>query len=207
VSDGAFRKALERAAPEYGLHPDSAVLVRFEAHYRLLTVWNRKLNLTRVIEPEDAARFHFLESAMLTGLVAPPAGRLVDIGSGAGFPGLAMASVWDSIPTVLVEPIGKRCVFLKEAVRATGLGGVTVENARFDAASIRPGDLVVTRALDNLSGLLDPIVSSAAAQIALFTDPEMIERARRLAPERTCVAHAIPGTTQRMIGVLTKQDR
>ncbi|HQR40649.1 MAG TPA: 16S rRNA (guanine(527)-N(7))-methyltransferase RsmG, partial [Blastocatellia bacterium] len=130
MSVATFRDAVERFAPDYGLTLDSSVVDRFEAHYELLVRWNRRLNLTRITAPEEAARRHFLESAFLTTLVDEPV-SVVDVGSGAGFPGLPLACVWSAAEVTLVEPLANRCVFLKEVVRLVGVTNVRVVQAKF----------------------------------------------------------------------------
>lgn len=191
-------------APDFGLTIDPEVLDRFCRHFDLLRTWNRKLNLTRVIAPADAARFHFLESAFLTTVVRGSdvsACRIVDVGSGAGFPGIPLACMWLDSEFVLVEPNEKRAVFLKEAVRRLELTKVTVEIRRYDAERVRSSDFLVSRALEGLEQLLDSIVLSPAEYIALFTTSDVLSRARGLSG-RTATEVAIPGTLNRRIGVL-----
>lgn len=191
-------------APDFGLTIDPEVLDRFCRHFDLLRTWNRKLNLTRVFAPAEAARFHFLESAFLTTVVRGSdvsACRIVDVGSGAGFPGIPLACMWLDSEFVLVEPNEKRAVFLKEAVRRLELTRVTVEIRRYDAERVRSSDFLVSRALEGLEQLLDPIVRSPAEYIALFTTSDVLSRARGLS-RRTVTEVAIPGTSNRRIGVL-----
>jgi len=204
VSDSEFQDAIASMAPDFGLTIDPEVLDRFCRHFDLLRTWNRKLNLTRVIAPADAARFHFLESAFLTTVVRGSdvsACRIVDVGSGAGFPGIPLACMWLDSEFVLVEPNEKRAVFLKEAVRRLELTKVTVEIRRYDAERVRSSDFLVSRALEGLEQLLDSIVLSPAEYIALFTTSDVLSRARGLSG-RTATEVAIPGTLNRRIGVL-----
>lgn len=204
MSDSEFQDAIASMAPDFGLTIDPEVLDRFCRHFDLLRTWNRKLNLTRVIAPADAARFHFLESAFLTTVVRGSdvsACRIVDVGSGAGFPGIPLACMWLDSEFVLVEPNEKRAVFLKEAVRRLELTRVTVEIRRYDAERVRSSDFLVSRALEGLEQLLDPIVRSPAEYIALFTTSDVLSRARGLS-RRTVTEVAIPGTSNRRIGVL-----
>lgn len=204
MSDSEFQDAIASMAPDFGLTIDPEVLDRFCRHFDLLRTWNRKLNLTRVIAPADAARFHFLESAFLTTVVRGSdvsACRIVDVGSGAGFPGIPLACMWLDSEFVLVEPNEKRAVFLKEAVRRLELTKVTVEIRRYDAERVRSSDFLVSRALEGLEQLLDSIVLSPAEYIALFTTSDVLSRARGLSG-RTATEVAIPGTLNRRIGVL-----
>ncbi len=186
---------------------DDRVVDQFNEHYELLVAWNRKLNLTRIVEPAEAARFHFLESAFLSTVATSPAsegGRVVDVGSGAGFPGLPLACVWNDCEVVLVEPSGKRAVFLKEAIRKLGLRSVTVLNQRFSAELMREADVLVTRALDGLERELKAIVTSRASSVALYTDPTILEFAQRISNDRVATIFEIPGSTNRRIGLLSR---
>lgn len=186
---------------------DDRVADQFNEHYELLVAWNRKLNLTRIVEPEEAARFHFLESAFLSTFVKSPAeegGRLVDVGSGAGFPGLPLACVWKDCEVVLIEPSGKRTVFLKEAIRKLGLRKVSVLNQRFSADLMRGADVLVTRALDGLERELETILNCRASIVGLYTDPTILEHAKRLSGDREVTIREIPCSKNRRIGVLTR---
>lgn len=209
MAESAFRLAIASEAPSFGVKLDSGVVEQFCSHYKLLVTWNRKLNLTRIVEPSEAARFHFLESAFLSTLIASPAakgGRVVDVGSGAGFPGLPLACVWKDCEVVLVEPSGKRAVFLKEAIRKLGLRSVKVLNERFSADLIARSDVLVTRALDGLEKELEAIVTSRASTVALYTDPTILELAQRLSEDRETTITEIPGSKNRRIGLLSRRD-
>lgn len=208
VVESPFRSAIAAQAASFGLKLDQRVVNQFSDHYELLLVWNRKLNLTRIVEPEEAARFHFLESAFLSTIATSPAnegGRVVDVGSGAGFPGLPLACVWSDCEVVLVEPSGKRAVFLKEAIRKLGLRRVTVVNQRFSAELMRKADVLVTRALDGLERELEAIVTCRASSVALYTDPTMLELAQQLSEDRMAEIFEIPGSTNRRVGLLSRR--
>lgn len=202
--------AIAAGASNFGLKLDPSVVDQFSEHYELLVAWNRKLNLTRIVEPDEAARFHFLESAYLSTLIASPAaaeGRIVDVGSGAGFPGLPLACVWKDCEVVLVEPSAKRAVFLKEAIRKLGLRSVAVLNKRFSPDLMKGSDVLVTRALDGLEKELKAIVTSSASIVVLYTDPTMLELAQRFSGEREAAIFEIPGSNNRRIGLLSRHSR
>ncbi len=119
------------------------------AHAELLLRWNRVHNLTRLEEPREVARRHWADS--LAGLVAfesaaPELGRvIVDVGSGAGFPGIPAALLWPDRDIVLVEAARKRASFLQRVARELGLQNVRVENGRLeDVAAAADG--VISRA-------------------------------------------------------------
>ena len=210
MAETEFRAALASEAQFFGLTLDDWTVQRFQDHFDLLVAWNRKLNLTRIVDPREAARFHFLESALLSKVMPKPeahGARVIDIGSGAGFPGLPAACLWPDCEFVLVEPNGKRAVFLKEVIRKLGLPRVSVRIARFSADEVVETDVLVTRALEGLETTLASIVGSLAETVVLFTDPAMLGRAQELARDRVMEIVEIPGSENRRIGVLTRHGR
>jgi 16S rRNA (guanine527-N7)-methyltransferase len=119
-----------RALAPYGLQPSAALADAIRAYVELLLSWNRKVNLTAVVNPEEILRRHFGES--MFGAVAVPIshGRLVDVGSGAGFPGLAVKMASPDLEVTLVEANLKKAAFLGEVVRRIGLAGITIVTKR-----------------------------------------------------------------------------
>ena len=111
-----FKSLLELEFSPYGaLTPEQLTLL--EEHYRLLLRWNQKINLTRITGLRDAVRYHYCESLYLAKRL--PAGplRIVDIGSGAGFPGIPVAIYRPECSVDLVESHQRKAVFLREAAR------------------------------------------------------------------------------------------
>ena len=123
-----------------------ASLERMQTHAELLARWNARVNLTAVTEPDEVAEKHFLDSlALLPHVAQEPS--LMDIGSGAGFPGLVVASALPTLRVTLVEPSRKRVTFLREAVRTLGLGAVTILPSKLeDIGEHEPPHAVVSRA-------------------------------------------------------------
>ena len=111
-----FKSLLELEFSPYGAL-SSAQLELLEEHYRLLLRWNQKINLTRITCLQDAVWYHYCESLYLaTRLPAGPL-RIVDIGSGAGFPGIPVAICRPESSIDLVESHKRKAVFLGEAAR------------------------------------------------------------------------------------------
>jgi len=100
-------------------------------YLELLLRWNRSSNLTAVRTPEECVTRHFGESLYLTRQVALRGSNL-DIGSGAGFPGLALKIALPNLATTLLEPVGKKRAFLKEVVRACQMESVEVRPERLE---------------------------------------------------------------------------
>ena len=111
-----FKSLLTLEFSQYGaLNPQQ--LTRLEEHYRLLLRWNQKMNLTRITSLQDAVRYHYCESLYLATRLPDVPLRIVDIGSGAGFPGIPLAIYRPLCAVDLVESHQRKAVFLREAAR------------------------------------------------------------------------------------------
>lgn len=143
--------------------------IRLEQYLAHLQDWQEQMNLvSRATLPHAWAR-HFEDSLQLLPLIPDTARTLVDIGSGAGFPGLVIAICRPEIQVHLVESIGKKCRFLEFVSRETN-AGATIHNARIDFVSRETNlvpDIVTARALANLTALLDHCAPWIAANPAL----------------------------------------
>lgn len=124
-------------------------LVQLQGHLDLLYVWNRKINLTAIRDPKEAAGRHIAESLFLASRVPEGACSVCDLGSGGGFPGIPVAIARPEATVTLVESDVRKSVFLREAARS--LPNCRVTTARFEDLS-GLFDVVVTRAV-NLGGV------------------------------------------------------
>ena len=120
----------ELLAP-FGLDLSASQVGQVLAYLDLLLRWNQKINLTAIRDAETSVTRHFGESLFLAGH-AELRGTLVDIGSGAGFPGLALKIAFSQLAVTLLEPVAKKRAFLKEAARVCGFGGVEVRPERLE---------------------------------------------------------------------------
>ncbi|MEZ4770105.1 MAG: 16S rRNA (guanine(527)-N(7))-methyltransferase RsmG [Caldilineales bacterium] len=161
---------LQEGALELGVSLDAGQLARFDTYLALLQDWNQRMSLTTITDSDEVVTKHFLDS--LSCLLALPAIdrqpvqqwlqrplRAVDVGAGAGFPGLPLKIAWPALRLTLVETTGKKCLFLEQVVADLGLQHVTVVNERaedFGQGSQRASfDLAVARALSRLPTLLE----------------------------------------------------
>ena len=111
-----------------------AQLTQFERYLALLLDWNERLNLTAVRDPAQIEVRHFLDSLSCALLTGGLNGRsLIDIGSGAGFPGLPLKLLYPDLKLTLVESVAKKTTFLQTVVADLGLSGVTVLAERAEA--------------------------------------------------------------------------
>ena len=135
-------------------------LARLEAYRALLVDWSRRINLVAGSTLDDAWRRHFLDSAQLLPLVPRGAQSLIDLGSGAGFPGLVLA-ILGVAQVELVEADARKCAFLREAARVAE-APVRIHNSRIESLAPRPFDVVTARGcapLDRLLVMAQPFVA------------------------------------------------
>ncbi len=121
-----------------------AVQARLAQHWQLVCAWGERLNLTAITDPEVAAWLHYRDA--LAALAVLPTGPIVDLGSGAGFPGVPLAMVDPERAVTLVEPRRKRASFLRTVVARLALERVTVLEARAAATPDRLYAAALTRA-------------------------------------------------------------
>jgi 16S rRNA (guanine527-N7)-methyltransferase len=140
---------------------------RLALHLELLARWQRSINLVGGRSLEDPWRRHVLDSAQLRPLVPPHAADLVDLGSGAGFPGMVLA-ICGVRGVRLVESDGRKAQFLREVARTTGTA-VEIHHGRIESLSAWPADVITARALAPLVRLL-PLAErfSGPATIGLY---------------------------------------
>jgi 16S rRNA (guanine(527)-N(7))-methyltransferase RsmG len=138
-----FRELLVREFAPYGSLAAEQI-DGLEAHYNLLMQWNARLNLTRIESVEDAVRLHYCESLFAGSRLPLGPLRIVDVGSGAGFPGIPIAILRPECTVTLVESHQRKGVFLREASR--NLKNVVVVTDR--AENLKPEyDWLVSRAV------------------------------------------------------------
>jgi 16S rRNA (guanine527-N7)-methyltransferase len=138
-----------------GVDVSRETLTALEAYAGLLRKWQKAINLVSGATLDDLWRRHFLDSAQLVPFLPEGDGQMIDLGSGAGFPGLVLALL-SGRPTHLVESDQRKAAFLGEVARATGCAGrVQVHAARVEALKPWAAPVVTARALADLSQLLD----------------------------------------------------
>jgi len=158
MSEPRIRQLLEPFGLALGAEQSSQVL----SYLELLLRWNEKINLTSIRDPAECVRRHFGESLCLGGAVELR-GRLLDIGSGAGFPGLCLKILFPELSVTLLEPVAKKRAFLKEAARVCGMSRVDVRRERLEEFASSVGraeafDCATARAVGNFEGLI-PLAS------------------------------------------------
>lgn len=170
-------EAFERAA---GVSRETRI--RFEAYLDLLRRWQRRINLVGPRTLDDPWRRHFLDSAQLFPLLPGGNPRILDVGSGAGFPGLVLA-ILGAENVTLVDSDKRKCAFLREAARVTGTRvSIYAERIESLAGKIPAPDVITARAVAPLPLLLN--------RIKLFLKPNLIclfLKGRRAEEELTAI--------------------
>jgi 16S rRNA (guanine527-N7)-methyltransferase len=201
--------ALTRGVAQLGLELPAGAAERLLAYLELITKWNQVYNLTAIRDPQRMVVEHLLDSlAILPHLLAP---RLLDVGTGAGLPGVPLAIVRPAWRIVLLDSSHKRCSFLRQAAIELRLGNVEVACER--AESYRPAEpfaSVVSRAFSDTAHFARvalPLVARGGTMLAmkgLYPHEELAQ----LAPEvalKEVVALAVPGLdAQRHLVVMTE---
>ena len=196
---------LRKGLAELGLGDDAAPsLLRFG---ELLLEKNKVMNLTAITDPEDVASLHFLDSAALLTLADLKDKTVVDVGTGAGFPGMPLKILEPSIRMTLLDSLGKRITFLQEVCDNLKLTDVACVHARaeeFAAEHRGQFDFATSRAVANLSVLCElclPLVKTGGYFLAMKSvdsDAELkdAERAIRTLCGRVerSADYRIPGT-------------
>lgn len=150
-----FQDKLARRARRAGVTIAPELGTRLEAYYRLLAVWNTKINLTGLrlseFSPEALDRL-LIEPVVAARHIPLTAARMLDVGSGGGSPAIPLAMTVPRLRLMMVESKTRKAVFLREAIRGLNLTGADVATARFEELLARPDlheahDLVTVRAI------------------------------------------------------------
>lgn len=145
------RDLFARCVAPFGVEPTPEQADRLEIYARLLVEWNQKMNLTAITDPVGIAVKHFADSLTVAPLLPAGAFRLIDVGTGAGFPGVPLALLRPDCRLTLLDSLNKRLVFLEEVCRQLALP-VTLIHARAEEGGRRPDlreqyDVAVARAV------------------------------------------------------------
>lgn len=152
----SFAEILKKAAEEYGISLSDTQLQKFDRYQELLVEWNQKMNLTALTEPKDVAIKHMIDSVSVYDEKWFSEGMsVIDVGTGAGFPGLPLKILCPSLKVTLLDSLNKRVKFLETVVSELGLSDIVCVHARAEEAARQKQyrekfDAVVSRAVARL---------------------------------------------------------
>jgi len=148
---------IQRALSEFQLAANDEQVLQIQQYIAILLKWNEKVNLTAIRDPLEILYRHFCECMYASVAVPVENGRLADVGSGGGFPGLPLKIIRPDLQVFLVESNLKKVTFLAEVIRELGLRDAQVLVRRYEelGEELAPLDYVCSRALGEFPGFLD----------------------------------------------------
>jgi len=210
----AYREALADGARAVGIDLESQLADQLTVHHELVVRWAKRINLTTITDPKTAAEKHGLDSLLIAARFEPDdSATVVDVGSGAGFPGLVVALARPKLQVRLLEPIRKRASFLRVALAELGRPDVSVVEGKLLATAEAPWqvDALISRATIpplTFVGLAAPYLAIGGRLILTSgsgapTVAELADAAVDLEPVER-VYHELPGGDRRVLDELRR---
>ena len=176
-------ETIRRALHEFQITLSDEQVQRIQRYITILRHWNEKLNLTAIRAPLEILHRHFCESMYAAVTVPIDSGRLADIGSGPGFPGLPLKILRPDLELFLVESNIKKGTFLAEVLRELGLTNARVLISRYEelGEELAPLDFVCSRAVGEFGPFLEWAASDqlSAGRVILWIGGQDLEEARK----------------------------
>ena len=159
LTDEEFISTLIQECKKQNIELDESKAKALKEYKELLVEWNEKMNLTAITEDYEVIVKHFVDCLECTHLITNEK-KIIDVGTGAGFPGMPLAIYYPQIEFTLLDGLNKRLIFLEEVVNKLGLKNVKIVHARAEEAARNEEyfeffDAVVSRAVANLPVLLE----------------------------------------------------
>lgn len=154
------KEILKNAASEIGINLNDNQLDKFQKYYEILIEKNKVMNLTAITEVNDVVTKHFVDSISLINYFDLDNKKIIDVGTGAGFPGIPLAIILENTEFTLMDSLNKRINFLNEVIKLCDLNNVATIHSRAEDLGRNieyreKFDICVSRAVANLSTLLE----------------------------------------------------
>src|SRR5882762_10190820 len=196
-------ETIQRALGEFQIVVNDSQVVQIQQYMNTLRAWNEKINLTAIRDPLEVLNRHFCECMYAATAVPLKDGRLADVGSGGGFPGLPLKIIRPDLQVVLIESNVKKATFLAEVVRDLGLADARVLVSRYEelGEEITPLDFVCSRALGEFDKFLSWAGSKhvAAREVVLWAGGRDLEDIRKIHRWNWREPISIPHSLQRFL--------
>ncbi len=204
-----MKKLLDNAAKSINIILSDEQLDKFQKYYDILIETNKYMNLTAITEVEDVVQKHFIDSIALINYIDISDKSIIDVGTGAGFPGIPLAIVKEDAQFTLMDSLNKRIKFLNDVIEVCNLNNVNTVHSRAEDLGRNEDyreqfDICVSRAVANMSVLLEyciPFVKSKGEFISYKSDSvdEEVKQSQNAQKKLGCKLNAVekfvlPGT-------------
>lgn len=157
-----FEEEMSKKSKILGVRFSVEQIEQFYKYMNLLIEWNEKMNLTAITEPKEIILKHFIDSITILKYIDDNS-KLVDVGTGAGFPGVPLSIMNPTLKTTLVDSLNKRLIFLQEVVKELNLKNIEIVHARAEEFGQNKNyrekfDIATSRAVANLATLSEYLV-------------------------------------------------
>ncbi len=200
---------IRRALGEFQIAVSDSQVLQIQQYTRILLAWNEKINLTSIRDPLEILNRHFCECMYAASTVPVEHGRLADVGSGAGFPGLPLKIIRPELQVFLIESNVKKATFLAEVIRDLGLAGARVLVSRYEelAEEVAPLDFVCSRALGEFGPFLEWAHSEkvAAKQVILWIGARDLPEIQKIQSWEWREPIPVPHSLRRLLLVGTRR--
>jgi 16S rRNA (guanine527-N7)-methyltransferase len=201
---------IRRALGEFKIPVFDDQVLQIQQYIKILQTWNEKVNLTAIRDPLEILYRHFCESMYAAEAIPLKNGRLADVGSGGGFPGLPLKIMRPDLQVFLVESNIKKVTFLAEVIRELGLTSAQVLACRYEelGEEVAPLDYVCSRALGDYPAFLDWARSQqiAAKQVILWIGGRDLEEIQKIQTWDWSEPIEVPHSLRRLLLVGTRKS-
>jgi len=200
---------IRRALGELQIAVNDSQVLQIQQYMSILLTWNERINLTAIRDPLEILNRHFCECMYAASTVPVEDGRLADVGSGAGFPGLPLKIIRPGLQVVLIESNVKKATFLAEVIRDLGLAGARVLVSRYEELTeeVAPLDFVCSRALGEFVPFLEWAHSEkvAAKQVILWIGARDLQEIEKVQTWEWREPIPVPHSLRRVLLVGTRK--